>query len=99
MALFLAATTLPAVRVISLRHTNIDLVAQNLATEAAPEDLILLTRWECGVTMNRYYKGRAQWSTIPPLTDFHFQAYQPVMARMHEEMPLLPIFVRAEQVL
>jgi hypothetical protein len=94
---FLALTALPAARIISTRHTNIDLVAQNLAQVAAPEDLILLTRWECGVTMKRYYKGRANWSTIPPLTDFHFQAYQPIMARMREEAPIRPILIQAAQ--
>jgi hypothetical protein len=94
-ALFLAVTAVPSARIIATRHTNIDLVVENLATLAAPEDLILLTPWECGVTMNRYYKGRAGWSTIPPLTDFRFQAYQPVMAQMREESPLEPIFARA----
>jgi hypothetical protein len=99
VALFLAFTALPSSRVISPRHTNIDLVASALHHLATPDDFILLTRWECGVTMNRYYKGPAAWATIPPLADFRFQAYQPVMEHMKAADPLRPIVERAEQTL
>jgi hypothetical protein len=94
-ALLVLVTAIPAARVIARRHTNVDLVARNLAAAAAPDDLILLTRWECGVTFQRYYRGRAAWMTIPPLTDFRFQAYQPVIARMREREPLQPIIAQA----
>jgi hypothetical protein len=99
VALFLAFTALPSSKVVSLRHTNIDLVANALQNLASPDDFILLTRWECGVTMNRYYKGLSAWATIPPLVDFRFQAYQPVMEHMKAEDPLRPIVERAEQTL
>jgi hypothetical protein len=94
-ALFIAVTAVPAARVVARRHTNVDLVAANLTAAAAPDDLILLTRWECGVTFQRYYRGRAAWMTIPPLNDFRFQAYQPVIARMRERAPLEPIISQA----
>jgi hypothetical protein len=97
--LFLAFTILPSSRVIAAPHTNLDVVARQLEAVAAPNDLILLTRWECGVTLNRYYKGRTPWMTIPPLSDFRFQAYQPVMAHMRAEAPLQPVFAQAEQTL
>jgi hypothetical protein len=99
VALFLALTAIPSSRIISLRHTNIDAVANALRGMVAPEDFILVTRWECGVTINRYYKGPAAWATIPPLVDFRFQAYQPVMEHMKAEDPLHPIVERAEQTL
>lgn len=99
VAVFLACTAVPASKIISLRHTNVDLVANALHSLAKPEDLVLIARWECGVTMNRYYKGPAAWTTIPPLRDFRFQAYQPVMEHMRSEDPLRPIMVRAEQTL
>lgn len=97
--LFLAFTVAPTARMVALPHTNLDVVARELGNQIAPEDLILLTHWGCGVTWHRYYSGRASWMTIPPLDDFRFQAYQPVLAHMREKAPLLPIFVRAEQTL
>jgi Dolichyl-phosphate-mannose-protein mannosyltransferase len=99
VAFFLALTALPSSRIISLRHTNLDFVASALHVMAAPDDFVLVTRWECGVTMNRYYKGPAAWATIPPLTDFRFQAYQPVMEHMRAADPLRSIMERAEQTL
>jgi hypothetical protein len=99
VALFLAWTAPLSSQIIAKRHTNFDLLTDALHTLAAPEDLVLVTRWECGVTMKRYYKGPAPWNTVPPLTDFRFQAYQPVMQHMREEDPLRPIFEQVEQTL
>jgi hypothetical protein len=96
-ALFLLATAVPAARLIASRHTNVDIIAQKLEILATKDDLILLTRWECGITFQRYYHGRTPWMTIPPLKDFRFQAYQPLMAQMRLEAPLRPIFVQAAQ--
>jgi hypothetical protein len=93
--LFLAFAAVPTARIVRARHTNLDIVAHELETLAAPEDLILLTRWECGVTLQRYYKGRAPWMTIPPLTDFRFQSHQPIIAQMQAEAPLKSIFAAA----
>jgi hypothetical protein len=96
-ALFLAWAAVPTARIIAARHTNLDLVAHELETLAAPEDLIVLTHWQCGVTLQRYYKGRAPWMTIPPLADFRFQSHQPIIAQMRAEAPLQPIFAQAER--
>lgn len=98
-ALILTFTISPSSRIIAAPHTNLDVVGRQLEVAAAPHDLILLTRWECGVTLHRYYKGRTPWMTIPPLSDFRFQAYQPVMAHMRAEAPLQPVFDQAEQTL
>jgi len=97
--LLLAFTVSPTSRIVAAPHTNLDVVARQLEAVAAPGDLILLTRWECGVTLHRYYKGRTAWMTIPPLSDFRFQAHQPVMAQMRAEAPLQPVFTQAEQTL
>ncbi len=96
---FLGLTAFPCARIIGYRHTNIDLAAQALKTLARPNDLILVTRWECGVTADRYLKGAVPWYTIPPLSDLRFQAYQPIMAQMRAEAPLAPILAQAEATL
>ena len=97
--LLLAWTAVPASRVIAARHTNLDLVAHELERVAAPEDLIVVSRWQYGVTMERYYRGWTPWTTIPPVPDFRFQSHQPVIAQMQAEAPLQPIFERAERAL
>jgi hypothetical protein len=97
--LLLAWITVPTSRVIAARHTNLDVVAHELERVAAAEDLIVVSRWQYGVTMQRYYTGRTPWTTVPPVPDFRFQSHQPVIAQMQAEAPLQPIFERAEQVL
>jgi hypothetical protein len=97
--LLLGLTAIPASRIVSARHTNLDIVADRLENLTAPEDLILLTQWQCGVTMQRYYQGRTPWMTIPPVQDFRFQSHQPIIAHMQAEAPLQPILTQAERVL
>ena len=52
-------------RLARWRMTNLDLVAARLQAEAGPEDLIVIHKWFCGVTFNRYYHGQAPWSDGP----------------------------------
>ena len=98
-ALLLAFTAVPTSQIVAARHTNLDLVGRQLENLAGPEDLIVLTTWQCGVTLNRYYKGPAAWTTVPPLPDFHFQSHQPIITQMQAEAPLRPIFQNIERVL
>lgn len=96
-ALLLTFMAVPASRIVGARHTNLDLVAHQLESLAAPEDLILLTHWQCGVTLHRYYRGRTPWMTIPPVAEFRFQSHEPIIAQMRAEDPLNPIFAEAER--
>jgi hypothetical protein len=51
------------------RQTNIDLVAAELQARAKPGDLIVVSPAYCGITFARYYKGRVDWTTLPPMDD------------------------------
>jgi hypothetical protein len=62
ICLLMLFTVVPAVR---FRMTNIDLVAQKLATEAEPNDLIVISPWYMGMSFQRYYHGSTQWTTFP----------------------------------
>jgi hypothetical protein len=49
------------------RRSNVDMIAAALEKEAGPSDLIVVySAWE-GITFDRYYRGPAQWRTIPPI--------------------------------
>lgn len=81
----LAAAHAPAlVSAVAVRQTNLDRVAARVAAEAAPNDLVVVTPWFCGVTFQRYYHGRAPWITIPPLADHAIHRYDLVAERMRE---------------
>jgi hypothetical protein len=96
----LAAILLPGVwQRTSVRMTNLDLVAQRLNQEAGKEDLILMHPWFCGVTFNRYYKGGAEWLTLPPLSDYRLQRLDLFKEQMQLEAPIQPVLEKIEATL
>lgn len=55
---------------IQKRQTDLDLVAAKLNAEAVKGDLVVVASWSEGVSFDRYYRGPAEWVTVPPI-DFH----------------------------
>jgi hypothetical protein len=79
--------------------TNLDLVADRLNHEASKEDLILIHPWFCGATFNRYYKGGAEWLTLPPLADYRLQRLDLFKEQMQLEAPIQPVLEKMEATL
>jgi hypothetical protein len=50
-----------------LRLSNLDLIAQALEAHAAPGDFIVVFPHVEGITFDRYFHGKANWTTIPQL--------------------------------
>jgi hypothetical protein len=92
LAVFTISTTflfeLPAVK---CRQTNIDLIAARLSSEVARNDYVIVHPFFCGVTFNRYYKGAAPWTTLPPLHDYTLQRYDLLKAKMQTKDPIAPV--------
>jgi hypothetical protein len=82
---------LPAVK---CRQTNVDLIAGGLSSEVTPNDYVIVYPFYCGVTFERYYKGRASWTTIPPLEDYTLQRWDLFMAKMQANDPVAPVIDR-----
>ena len=72
----------------TVRMTNVDLVARRVASEARPHDLVLVDQWFYGVSFSRYYRGTAEWRTVPDLPDHRFHRYDLVKAQMAARDPL-----------
>jgi hypothetical protein len=90
-----AAITLPcACQLLSSRLTNVDLLARRLAAEAAPGDLIVVAPWYCGLTFDRYYKGAAAWSTLPPLSDHSLHRYDLLRAQLQTRHAIQPVLAQ-----
>jgi hypothetical protein len=65
-----AGLALPfAIRDLNCRFSNMNLVANRLTKEASPQDYIVVTPWHLGISFDRYYRGTAEWDTLPPLAD------------------------------
>jgi len=84
-------TFLFALPAVKCRETNVDLVAATLSNEVAPNDYVIVYPFYCGVTFQRYYKGAAPWTTLPPLEDYTLQGWDLFMAKIQTKDPVAPV--------
>jgi hypothetical protein len=97
--MILAMVTTAAAFVFALppvicRQTNVDFIAAQLSTQVAPVDYVIVHPWHCGTTFNRYYKGAAPWTTLPPLEDHGVHRYDLLKAEMQKKDPIAPVIDR-----
>jgi hypothetical protein len=72
-------------------RSNLDVVANFLSQNASAGDLIVVQdAWE-GITFNRYYRGEAQWLTIPPIDSHQVYRLDLVMAEMKHPDAMTPV--------
>ncbi len=93
-ALTISMTFLFELPAVKCRQTNVDLIAAQLSSELAPNDYVIVHPFFCGVTFNRYYKGAAPWTTLPPLKDYTLQRYDLFKAKMQTKDPIAPVIDR-----
>ena len=73
------------------RRSNLDVVAAFLSHNASAGDLIVVQEaWE-GITFNRYYRGQAQWLSIPPIDSHDVHRIDLVMAEMNQPEAMTPV--------
>lgn len=96
VAVLSAATTLPQ---INSRMTKMDEVARHLNQQAGAEDLIVVYPWYNGVSFQRYYGGKAAWTTLPELGDHRVHRYDLLKVRLQEIDPVQPVIDRVRQVM
>ena len=70
------------------RNSNIDTIAQRLAKEAHPSDLIVLSDAQLGISFNHYYHGTSRWMTVPQIADHRIHRYDLLQKKMVEFFPL-----------
>ena len=90
---------LPAWEEMTVRHTNLDLVAGRLRSLATKGDLILVPRWECAIPLSRYYTGPARIVTLPPIADHRFHRYDLILQQMTGADPIPSVLAQLEDVL
>jgi hypothetical protein len=73
------------------RRSNLDLAAAFLSRNASPSDLIVVQNaWE-GITFNRYYRGQAQWLSVPPINSQKVHRNDLVMVKMSQPEAMTPV--------
>jgi hypothetical protein len=74
--------------VLTLRQTNVDLIAHKLEQEADSNDLIVVNPWSFGISFNWYYHGKASWLTVPNLSDHRIHRFDLLKEKMMMSFPL-----------
>lgn len=93
------ALALPSFRLAQTRMSQMDLLAERVAAEAAPGDLVVLVPWYHGVGYNRYVRSPVPWTTVPSLSFHRFHRYDLVKERMQQPDPLRDTFGAIERTL
>jgi hypothetical protein len=98
-AMILAVVTIFTAFVFELplvicRQTNVDFIAAQLSNNVAPNDYVIVHPWHCGVAFNRYYKGAAPWTTLPPLEDHGVHRVDLLKTKMQTKDPIAPVIDR-----
>ena len=73
------------------RRSNLDLVAAFLSQNASARDLIVVQDVLEGVTFNRYYRGQAQWLSVPPIDSHEIYRIDLIMAEMNQPEAMSPV--------
>jgi hypothetical protein len=81
-----------AARDLNCRFTNVDLIVKRLTREISPQDYVVVTPWYLGISFQRYYKGAADWDTLPPVADhstYRFDLAQAAAENSRASQPVL----------
>lgn len=98
--LIMVCVPFPAVlKLARYRQTNIDVIAAELHRHAQPGDFIVVSPCYCGITFDRYYKGPAVWTTLPPVDDHRFHRTDLMKERLSSKLLLQGVLDQAAQTL
>jgi hypothetical protein len=83
---------------VTLRQSNVDLVALKLKASAQPGDLILVSPWYFGISLRRYLDEKS-WTSVPPMADYRVHRYDLLKAQMVSAHPIAGLQEQIRQTL
>ena len=81
-----------------MRQSNIDLVAATLKASVQPGDMVLVSPWYYGVSLQRYLPANT-WTTLPPLPELRIHRYDLMKKQMEADTPITPLLAGVEKAL
>ena len=100
VALIAVAFLFPVVlQAVKVRATNVDYVAARLNALVATGDVVLVHPWFCVVSLARYYDGKGELVTLPPVADQRLQRLDLFKAQIANEGAIDPVLAKLETTL
>ncbi len=84
---------------VQVRASNLDIVAQLIATRAAPDDLVVIYPFVDGITFRRYFHGTQQWTTVPEMQDLSLHRWDQLMEQLRRPHAIAPVLARIDETL
>ncbi|MDQ3198449.1 MAG: hypothetical protein M3Q46_04555 [Verrucomicrobiota bacterium] len=97
--LCIGLTAQPAWAALQFRQTNVDVIASRLESLASPRDFIVINTWNFGITFRHYYRGAANWTTVPPMGDLRVHRMDMVYQQLRSSAPMAPVLLKMEETL
>jgi hypothetical protein len=91
LVVMMILNALPAWAEAHTRRSNLDVVANFLSRNTSAGDLIMVQEDGNGITFNRYYRGQAQWLTVPPIDSHEVYRIDLVIAKMNQPEAMTPV--------
>ena len=79
-----------------IKYTDCDQAASEVAKTAEIGDMIVVTRFDFGISFQRYYRGAVEWDAIPPISDHQIFRWDLVKQAMTETNPIQKMLDRIE---
>lgn len=99
VAVLILLSSVLSARTIDRRQSNVDLIAEYLAANAAADDLIVVYPWHYGISFHRYYDGAAPFMTIPDVRGHEFHQFDQLGELMRNPELVKPGFRRIYETL
>jgi hypothetical protein len=83
---------------VRMRQSNIDFVAAKIKSAAQPGDMVLVSPWYYGVSLQRYLPTNS-WTALPPMTELRTHRYDLMKKQMEAPAPIALLLAGAENAL
>jgi hypothetical protein len=84
---------------LQVRQTDVDIIASMLSERVARDDFVVVNPYYCGLTFQRYYRGAASWTTVPPIRELGVHRFDLLKQEMKSADPLRPVYAAIEKTL
>jgi len=81
------------------RYTVVDEIAAAVSDAATPADLVVIDPWYAAISFQRYYRGRAPWTTLPEMAGVGIHRYDLMKASMMSDAQCRPLLERIDRTL
>jgi hypothetical protein len=75
---------------LQTRASNVDLIARTIGAHEQPGDVVIINPFADAITFQRYYRGKNEYISVPPLKDLTLHRWDEVLEQMRAGNAMAP---------